>query len=141
MTIAELWVIFKGVGSVVGIFITLITFFGLISKRPRNTLRKIIREESDNSNKELKQQLNSQGEKMDLKFACLNERLETVESNDVAIIRNTITHIYFKYKDEKKIPHYEKENVLYLYARYEALKGNSYVKNIIDEIKMWEEIL
>ena len=31
MTVAELWVIFKGVGSVVGIFITLITFFGLIS--------------------------------------------------------------------------------------------------------------
>ena len=58
--------------------------------------------------------------------------MKTAKANDLAIIRNTITHIYFKYKDEKKIPHYEKENVLSLYGRYEELGGNSYIKTIIE---------
>ena len=54
------------------------------------------------------------------------------------MIRNPLTHIYFKYKDAKKIPHYEKENVLHLFARY---NGNSYVHTIVDEMKSWEEII
>ena len=141
MTLAQLWVIFKGIGAAIGIVITIITFISLISKRPRAALGKLIKEAADNSNQELEKQLKDQGDKMDLKLANLEERLSTAEANDLAMIRNTLTHIYFKYKDEKKIPHYEKENVLYLFARYDALKGNSYVQQIINEIKSWEEII
>lgn len=54
------------------------------------------------------------------------------------MLRNTLTHIYFKYKDEKKIPHYEKENVLHLATRY---KGNTYVHGIVEEMTKWEEII
>jgi len=61
-----------------------------------------------------------------------------MEGTNDDILRNTLTHIYFKYKDEKKIPHYEKENVLHLFARY---KGNSYVEAIVEEMKTWEEII
>ena len=139
MTVAELWVIFKGIGAAIGIIITLITFIGLVSKRPRAALRKLIKEEADNANKDLKEQIKSQGERMDLKLKGLEKRLGVVEANDVAQIRNTITHIYFKYKDQKTIPHYEKENVMYLYARYEALGGNSYVRGIVKEMESWEE--
>ena len=65
----------------------------------------------------------------------------SAEQNDLALLRNTITHLYFKYKVDKKIPHFEKENVMYLYARYEALGGNSYVKGIVREIESWEETI
>ena len=122
--------VFQNVGSVVGIIITLITFFGIISKKPIAALRKVIKEEAESANAPVKEKLEE-----------IENSLESAKSNDLAIIRNTITHIYFKYKDEKKIPHYEKENVLYLYERYKELHGNSYVKNIIQQIESWEEII
>jgi hypothetical protein len=46
--------IFETIGSVVGIIITLITFFGLISKKPKEAFKRIIREEVNNANEELK---------------------------------------------------------------------------------------
>lgn len=121
---------FQNIGSVVGIIITLITFFGIISKKPIAALRKVIKEEVESANTPVKEKLEE-----------IEDSLESAKSNDLAIIRNTITHIYFKYKDQKKIPHYEKENVLYLYERYKELQGNSYVKNIIQQIETWEEII
>ena len=45
----------------------------------------------------------------------IDEKIQISDKTDLAIIRNTITHIYFKYKDIKKIPHYEKENLISLY--------------------------
>ena len=123
--------IFQKLGSIVGILITLITFVTLIAKRPQQAFRKVIREETNNATQEIKDKLEN-----------IEEQIEDNRSNDLAIIRNTITHIYFKYKDDKKIPHYEKENVLSLYERYEKLGGNSYIKNIIiNEISQWEEII
>jgi beta-mannanase len=61
-----------------------------------------------------------------------------MEGTNDDMLRNTLTHLYFKYKDEKRIPHYEKENVLHLYASY---NGNSYVSTIVEEMKSWEEII
>ena len=88
MTVAALWGIFKVIGSFVGILITLITFFTLISKKPRAAFRKVIREESQAANKGIEGRIkNIEGD------------LKEAKENDIAIIRNTITHIYFKYKD------------------------------------------
>lgn len=138
MTVVELWAIFKGIGAAVGIILTLITFFGIISKRPMKALRKLIREESDNANKELKDSISTLQTTARERFDQIDTKFADMEGTNDDILRNTLTHIYFKYKDEKKIPHYEKENVLHLFARY---KGNSYVATIIEEMKTWEEII
>lgn len=138
MTVAELWAIFKGIGAVVGIILTLITFFGIVSKRPMKALRKLIREESDNANKELKDSINFLQTTARERFDQIDKKFSEVEGTNDDMLRNTLTHIYFKYKDEKKIPHYEKENVLHLAARY---KGNTYVHSIVDEMKTWDEII
>ena len=45
--------IFEDIGSFIGILITLITFFGLVSKRPLQAFKKVIREESKAANQEL----------------------------------------------------------------------------------------
>lgn len=137
MTVATLVAIFQSIGSIVGILITLITFFGLVSKRPRAAFRKVIKEEAEAANEPVTTELNHiKGE-----LTTINERLNNSDQTDVAIIRNTLTHIYFKYKDKKKIPHYEKENFMSLYERYIKLKGNSYVKTIAKEVQSWEEII
>lgn len=129
--------IFEAIGSVMGALITIITFFTLISKRPIAALRRIIREESKAANSDLKEQIGN-----------VNSQLQTIQNKqaesdevDQAVLRNAITHIYFKYKDKKQIPHYEKENALYLFEQYEKLHGNSYVKQVIEDIKAWDEIL
>lgn len=88
MTIASLLTVFETIGSIVGIFITLITFFGLISKKPRKAFRRAIREEVEKSNADLKNKLEK-----------IEEQIECSKENDIAVIRNTITHVYFKYKD------------------------------------------
>ena len=49
----EIVEILKTIGACAGALVTIITFFTLISKRPRAALRKIIREESTEANKEL----------------------------------------------------------------------------------------
>ena len=122
--------IFQSIGAVVGVILTLITFYGVISKKPKEGFRKLIREEAMAANKEVKDEVDLLKKQMDLK-----------DRTDLAILRNTLTHIYFKYKDLKKIPHYEKENVMYLFEQYSSLGGNSYVKQIVDEIREWEEIV
>jgi hypothetical protein len=88
MTIAAIWGAFKLIGSFVGILITLITFFTLISKKPRAAFRKVIREESQAANKGIEDRIGS-----------IEKDLKEAKENDIAMLRNTITHIYFKYKD------------------------------------------
>ena len=121
--------VMETIGSVVGVLLTLITFFGIISKRPKNWFKNLIREQSAEANKPLVE-----------KLEIIEKETMAGKERDLALIRNNITHIYQKYCKEKKIPHYEKENVLYLYEEYKKLKGNSYVQNIVNEIKAWEEI-
>lgn len=122
--------IFQSIGAVVGVILTLITFWGVISKKPKEFFRTAIREEATAANREMKNEVDG-----------LKKKMESKDKTDLAILRNTLTHIYFKYKDAKKIPHYEKENVMYLFEQYSSLGGNSYVKQIVDEIKDWEEII
>lgn len=104
MTFASFIGVCKSIGIIVSLIISLITFFTLVSKRPRAALRKIIREEATTANKKIEKEIET-----------IEGRLDSADETDLAILRNTITHIYFKYMDTKEIPHYEKENVLFLY--------------------------
>lgn len=55
-------------------------------------------------------------------------------------LRSEMLRIYYHNKDDKTIRQYEYENFAYLYEAYKALKGNSFVDKIHDEIKKWEII-
>ena len=55
-------------------------------------------------------------------------------------LRSDMLHIYYQYKDEKKIRQYELENFVYLYKAYKALKGNSFIDKIYKEVMKWEVI-
>ena len=66
------------------------------------------------------------------------KRLDTSDLNDITQFRHSITGIYYKYKDEKKMPVYVKEDLMKLYDRYEKLGGNSYVHQIYQEMSQWD---
>ena len=55
-------------------------------------------------------------------------------------LRSDMLHIYYQYRDEKKIRQYELENFVYLYKAYKALKGNSFIDKIYKEVMTWEVI-
>lgn len=55
-------------------------------------------------------------------------------------LRNDIVEIYEKCKPTKTITRYQLETVLLSFKEYEKLKGNSFVKKLVDEIKTFEII-
>ena len=50
-------------------------------------------------------------------------------------LRSEMLRIYYHNKDKGVIRQYEYENFVMLYEAYKALKGNSFIDRIYDEIK------
>jgi hypothetical protein len=48
--------------------------------------------------------------------------------------------IYYHNKDKGAIRQYELENFVMLYEAYKALKGNSFIDKIYEEVMSWEVI-
>lgn len=53
-------------------------------------------------------------------------------------LRSEMLRIYYHNKDTGRIRQYEFENFIYLYEAYKALKGNSFIDKIYDEVNTWE---
>ena len=54
------------------------------------------------------------------------------------ILRSEMTRTYYRHKEEQKMRQYEYENFVMLYEAYKALKGNSFIDKIYEEVKGWE---
>ena len=54
------------------------------------------------------------------------------------LLRNDILNIYDKCKDTKKITRYQLQSVHLSYSIYKKLKGNSFIDEIMGEIKDFE---
>lgn len=55
-------------------------------------------------------------------------------------LRSEMLQIYYHNRDSKMIRQYEYENFVLLYEAYKALKGNSFIDKIYNEVKTWEII-
>ena len=55
-------------------------------------------------------------------------------------LRSDMLRIYYNNRETKQIRQYEYENFVFLYEAYKALKGNSFIDKIYEEIKSWEVI-
>ena len=53
-------------------------------------------------------------------------------------LRSEMLRIYYHHRETKEIRQYEYENFVMLYEAYKALKGNSFIDKIYDEVKTWE---
>jgi len=58
-----------------------------------------------------------------------SEKQKALEEAEKCSLRNTITHLYYKYQKQGSIPALEKENFALLCKAYFGLNGNSYVKD------------
>lgn len=55
-------------------------------------------------------------------------------------LRSEMLRIYYKNVETKEIRQYEFENFVMLYEAYKALKGNSFVDKIYEDVKEWKVI-
>lgn len=53
-------------------------------------------------------------------------------------LRSDMLQIYYHNREKKTIRQYEYENFVMLYEAYKALKGNSFIDRIYEEVKEWE---
>lgn len=53
-------------------------------------------------------------------------------------LRSEMLRIYYRHNETKEIRQYEYENFVMLYEAYKALKGNSFIDKIYNEVKTWE---
>ena len=53
-------------------------------------------------------------------------------------LRSEMLRIYYHNRDEGKIRQYEYENFIMLYEAYKALKGNSFIDKIYEEVHSWD---
>jgi hypothetical protein len=53
-------------------------------------------------------------------------------------LRSEMLRIYYRHTETKEIRQYEYENFVMLYEAYKALKGNSFIDKIYNEVKTWE---
>lgn len=53
-------------------------------------------------------------------------------------LRSEMLRIYYHNQDKSTIRQYEYENFIMLYEAYKALKGNSFIDKIYEEVHSWE---
>lgn len=53
-------------------------------------------------------------------------------------LRSEMLRIYYHHREKGEIRQYEYENFVYLYEAYKALKGNSFIDKIYEEVHSWE---
>lgn len=54
------------------------------------------------------------------------------------LLRSKMLEIYYRHLETESLRQYEKENFVMLLAAYKALKGNSFIDDIANEIKTWK---
>lgn len=66
---------------------------------------------------------------------------EKLRLSQQCMIRSSITHMYYKYKEAQCLPVHEKENLVALETSYDQLDGNSYVHSIYEEMMEWDTVI
>lgn len=66
--------------------------------------------------------------------------VKKIASGTKCQLRSEMLRIYYHNREAKKIRQYEYENFVFLYDAYKALKGNSFIDKIHEEVKGWEVI-
>ena len=64
--------------------------------------------------------------------------LSAIRDGQKCMLRADMLATYYKHREEKTIRQYEYENYLYEYKDHKAMRGNSFIDRIAQEIAGWE---
>jgi len=70
------------------------------------------------------------------------KRLGSIIESQKCELRSDITSIYYNHvdEDEPTLREYERKNLDSLYAGYDALSGNSFIKDIYTVMRTWKVV-
>ena len=66
--------------------------------------------------------------------------MKKINNGQKCLLRSDMLRIYYHHREEQIIRQYEFENFIFLYEAYKALKGNSFIDKIYEEVHTWEII-
>ena len=128
----------KYVGGAASAVIAIATCLALVVKPVRNRLIRAVRNTSGTEELAGTLKLVNESLRESAKSDEAQQRVLDIQSSALCcILRNTITHIYYKYSPIKQLPGHEKENLINLFSVYEALGGNTYVAELYKEMLAW----
>lgn len=64
--------------------------------------------------------------------------ISKVANGQKCLLRSDMLSIYYRNREKQTIRQYEYENFVLLYEAYKALKGNSFIDKIYEEVHSWE---
>lgn len=67
-------------------------------------------------------------------------RMNKIATGTKCQLRSEMLRTYYANRDKKEIRQFEYENFVMLYEAYKALKGNSFIDKIYEEVKTWKVI-
>ena len=140
----------KGVSSIIGLIISLITLITLFSQKFSNRISKSIeptieelKKINEAQNKDIKA-LQDTLKQNQVQYGKEKELLEkqyiVLQTGILDMLRQRIMVIYHKYREVQIISRYDREIVDQLYKDYKKAGGNSYIEKIYARIKRWEVI-
>ena len=63
---------------------------------------------------------------------------EALREGQRCLLRSEIVRIYYRHLRDKQLQEYEYRNLVQCFDAYKALKGNSFVSHIYEEMQEWE---
>lgn len=92
---------------------------------------------------ELRSEMSSLLKGMGRDIDRIDRKLEDFHSEwkdyNIVMLRHDITSVYQHYKDSAAIPQGIYQSTMELYDKYQSLGGNSYVHEIVEEMKTWSK--
>lgn len=88
---------------------------------------------------EIMPMLNRLSKDLDVVDGKLEDFYTEWKDYNIVMLRHDITSVYQNYKSSAAIPQGIYQSTMELYDRYEDLGGNSYVHEIVEEMKTWKK--
>lgn len=134
----------KNIAAIIGVILSAASLIALFSKSIRSSLTKLFKkygkeDEVSASITEIKKMLEQHiEEENEMKINCMAANEISIEFVKTQC-RNIIKTMFYKYRDTKILPLYEKKTLMNVEDLYvKKLKGNSYAALLIEEMSRWE---
>ena len=75
-------------------------------------------------------------------YRKFSQKFAKIMNGQMCELRTDITAIYYKHVDEAEpaLREYERQNLDEFFEAYEALKGNTFVKDIYNKMRTWKVV-
>lgn len=128
------WIVW--LSSMIGAITAIVGAILGFSKKARAALQNMIRKNADTD--DTRQDIDALKTAVEDMIALQKSTVENQQLALQAILRHEITDLYYKHLENKRLAAYEKEDLLKLAKAYEKNGGNSYVQEIVKEMKQWD---